>query len=912
MSYTLPPDAGIETLAATGGGWAVIDAGDGATVEVPGGRWFLGADFARTGPDLLLSGDGGEKLLIKGYFGHETPPDLSDGHGAAISGDLAARLAGPAAPSVYAQAGVVTGGEPVGKVETVEGTVIVQRADGTEVALQKGDPVFQGDVLETGPEGALGIVFVDDSTFSLAEDARLTLDEVVYDPGTQTGSLKASLVQGVFTFISGEIAKTDPDAMTVTTPVATIGIRGTTGAINLPPGEPLTVVLISNADGTVGEITVFNAAGVQILSVPFQATQVAGLDLPPSNTFTMTVAEFNSSFGRALAVLPPSPAGADGETGDEEGTGNGEGEAGDDGDQTGDGEEGEDGGDDVSDLTTAGGEPETGEEGGEEGEGETDPIVVTTPPPPPTTPLSTASLPPVMPIPTSTPPSTGSTAGGDTGGGTDDDDDDAATNNPPDALDGSATLDGDGSYSGQLAATDPDGNTVSFALAGGPVHGSVTVSPSGAYTYTPDADYIGSDSFTFTATDPSGASDTATVSLTINEAEEGDLDVASLASAVTANFDGMTVLGETVDFQGQPGDGETPASAGAFSSIDFGTVDGADFSLGAGIVLSSGAAQLAGGSPGTFSSGSGGGPASDFDGVLGVQTQDATVLTFDFTVPANVTGLFFDWMFATEEYPEQLAEYSDIAGVIVDGINYLSFEDGSAVQFLQGQNEDEFTDGAAAGLETVYDGTTAPATMVAGLDDEAPTHTVSFVVSDTGDTGLDSALYIAANSFGYDVSTATNGDDRLVGSNTAGDTAFGLDGNDTIYGLGGDDVLTGGAGQDFLAGGSGSDVFRYTASTDSDLNGADRIADFDTSNDVISFFGFLGMEGVDYVGTDGTSPFVADNSIIEVWFDDTNNILYADTSDSGAADMAIELSDVDGTQLDEANFDFDGQPQGVS
>ncbi len=443
-----------------------------------------------------------------------------------------------------------------------------------------------------------------------------------------------------------------------------------------------------------------------------------------------------------------------------------------------------------------------------------------------------------------------------------------------------------------------------------------------------------------------------------------------------------------------------------------------------------------------------------------MSTRDATVLTFSFTVPANVTGLFFDWMYASEEYPDQ--SVTDIAGVIVDGTNYLSFEDGSAVQYLRGQNDEEFTDSTAGGLNTVYDGMTAPAMMVAGLDGEASTHTISIAVSDTGDSSYDSALYIAANSFGYDVSTATAGDDRLVGSNTAGDRADGLDGNDSIYGLGGDDtlaggagndtlvggagndtldggegddwligddgddtyvyrygdgsdtifdtggtdtilysdttsadtlltalwngndlefhlddggtptivdhyagnavervvdedgdvsylatgldvsgesddyliagtnsgetliggagnddlygnggddVLIGGAGQDFLNGGSGSDVFRYTAATDSDVNNADRITDFDPSEDLISFFGFLDMEGVDYVGTDGTDPFVADNGIIEVWFDDIDKILYADTDDSGTADMAFDLSDVDGTQLDGENFDFDGQPQ---
>ncbi|MCG8508117.1 MAG: FecR domain-containing protein, partial [Rhodospirillales bacterium] len=281
-----------------------------------------------------------------------------DGEASTIdpSGDQTAGVSGLTEPVQIAQAGSAAQAEPIGQIETVDGTVTAQRADGTEVTLQEGDPVYQGDVLETGPDGAVGIVFVDDSTFSLAEDALMTLDEMVYDPGTQEGAFKATLVQGVFSFISGQISKTDPDAMTIETPMAVIGIRGTTGAINLPAGDTLTVVLIADAGGTVGEITVFNDAGAQVLNAPFQATQVAGLNLPPSGTFTMSVEQFNSSFGKALAALPPSPA-ADNAPGDDQ-QGDTGGEEGEDGDNA-EGDEGEEG------------EGEDGEGGeGEEGEGE--------------------------------------------------------------------------------------------------------------------------------------------------------------------------------------------------------------------------------------------------------------------------------------------------------------------------------------------------------------------------------------------------------------------------------------------------------------------------------------------------------------------------------------------------------------
>ena len=105
------------------------------------------------------------------------------------------------------------------------------RADGTRVELEPGSPVYQGDVLQTETGGAIEITFIDDTAFTIGEEGRMVLDELVFDPETNEGSSSFSVVQGVFSFVSGAIAKTGSDAMTVRTPVATIGIRGTQVAV---------------------------------------------------------------------------------------------------------------------------------------------------------------------------------------------------------------------------------------------------------------------------------------------------------------------------------------------------------------------------------------------------------------------------------------------------------------------------------------------------------------------------------------------------------------------------------------------------------------------------------------------------------------------------------------------------------
>ena len=168
---------------------------------------------------------------------------------------------GPEAVEI-AQAGPAADAQPIGQVDSVTGTVTVTHADGTQGALEAGSPVFQGDTLETDGGGAIGITLADETTFSMAENGSMVLDEMVYDPGTQEGTVSMSVLEGVFTFVSGQVAKTDPDAMTLDTPVATIGIRGTQVGLDIREGGEMTVVLMEEKDGFVGEVVVTNDAGV--------------------------------------------------------------------------------------------------------------------------------------------------------------------------------------------------------------------------------------------------------------------------------------------------------------------------------------------------------------------------------------------------------------------------------------------------------------------------------------------------------------------------------------------------------------------------------------------------------------------------------------------------------------------------
>src|SRR5262245_31564716 len=130
--------------------------------------------------------------------------------------------------------------KPIGKVVVATGWVTIERASATVVQASVngpsdqtkiGDLVYQGDVVKTGADGRIGINFADGSSFNLSSNARMALDEFVYDPNGKSNSTFFSLTNGTMTFVAGSIAKTGD--MKVDTPVATMGIRGTTPHVEI-------------------------------------------------------------------------------------------------------------------------------------------------------------------------------------------------------------------------------------------------------------------------------------------------------------------------------------------------------------------------------------------------------------------------------------------------------------------------------------------------------------------------------------------------------------------------------------------------------------------------------------------------------------------------------------------------------
>ncbi len=116
---------------------------------------------------------------------------------------------------------------------------------------------------------------------------------------------------------------------------------------------------------------------------------------------------------------------------------------------------------------------------------------------------------------------------------------DVPANTVPDALDAAATGMAGTVIAGQLVASDADNDVLSFALGEGPAHGTVVVNANGSYSYTPAANYAGTDSFTYTVNDGHGGVDTATVKLTV-ALRAGEVAIIGPNLIVNGGFEDLT------------------------------------------------------------------------------------------------------------------------------------------------------------------------------------------------------------------------------------------------------------------------------------------------------------------------------------------------------------------------------------
>lgn len=116
--------------------------------------------------------------------------------------------------------------ELFGTVDSLSGSAFVLDQHGKSTAVSVGMKIYEGQTINSGPDGEVHLVSEDGGIIALRPDSVFRVDEYRAD-GSSADKIFMSLLSGAMRSITGWIGKHDSSAYRVTTPNATIGIRGT-------------------------------------------------------------------------------------------------------------------------------------------------------------------------------------------------------------------------------------------------------------------------------------------------------------------------------------------------------------------------------------------------------------------------------------------------------------------------------------------------------------------------------------------------------------------------------------------------------------------------------------------------------------------------------------------------------------
>lgn len=432
----------------------------------------------------------------------------------------------------------------------------------------------------------------------------------------------------------------------------------------------------------------------------------------------------------------------------------------------------------------------------------------------------------------------------------------------------------DQAIAGNVGAVDPDGDTITHAVSSGPAHGTVTLdAASGAFVYTPIADFSGADSFEVVVTDENGASAVQVVDVVVDAVADAPVlsgsDVAVTIGGVAMNGTGGsdvfygTMGGELID--GGAGndtiyaDPQTPVSylveldlAAELTDIDGSealtvVVSGvpAGATLSAGQELAPGSWQVA---------------AADLDGLTMtvVDPVDVTLFVTATSAEANDSqastsievAISFSGLDGTDLLRGGAGDDQIYGGAGIDLLDYSTTANGVSVYMYSGtakgdgndtfsnvegaigsaygdvlygsNNADIFYGGAGndnivtyAGNDVIYDGTGAD-TVSAGNGND----TIFAAADATNDSFVGGAGFDVVDYSAYTVALDIDLSKGSAKDAVSRDTLSGIEsvvsgsGNDKIKGSAAADTLNGGAGDDVIEGGKGSDVLIGGAGND--------------------------------------------------------------------------------------------------
>ena len=370
-----------------------------------------------------------------------------------------------------------------------------------------------------------------------------------------------------------------------------------------------------------------------------------------------------------------------------------------------------------------------------------------------------------------------------------------AVNDNPVATDDSAVTNEDTAVTISVLSNDSDidGDILSVSAVTGPLNGSAVINLDNTITYTPNANYNGSETLTYTVIDGNGGSDTATINITVNAVNDAPV---AADDAFTGNEDAV-ITGNVLVDNGSGADSDADLDTLSVTAGTFATTNGSV------TILANGAFTYT--------------PNANYNGA---DSFSYTVLDGN---GGSDTGLVNLTINAVNDAP-----------VAADDA-FTGNQDTTIIGNLLVNNGN--------GVDSDVDGD--PLSVVAGT---FATTNGSVTIAANGDfTYTPNAGYTGADSFGYTLQDGQGGSDTGLASLTINaapsSDIYGTSGNDTITGTAGDDVIHGLAGYDFISGELGNDTLYGNEDGDT-LKGRD-------GDDIL-----YGGDGIDYLEGNGGNDFL--------------------------------------------------------
>jgi len=192
--------------------------------------------------------------------------------------------------------------------------IVIGQADvvNRNIELEIKENIYFGDIIKTGAQTNLQILFNDETVFTIGENTEIVINEFIYDPNqdNELNKISAEVMQGSLKVVTGLISKENPENLSITLPTGVLATRGTEVQALVKPGHEDVVVLLgpgpNNAAGErAGSVEVSNNQGSVFMDQQFSFTSIV-FNQPPSLPQPAPVAliqEINQSLNAGTIAL---------------------------------------------------------------------------------------------------------------------------------------------------------------------------------------------------------------------------------------------------------------------------------------------------------------------------------------------------------------------------------------------------------------------------------------------------------------------------------------------------------------------------------------------------------------------------------------------------------------------------------